>query len=62
MGNNSFNLENVPTYCLVDALSRREGVDKIPIAPYVPYKIIVGVEEVDMTPDCGPVSILVIWD
>ena len=62
MERSSFNLENVPTYCLVDALSRREAIDKISIAPYVPYKIIVGTDEIDMTPDCGPLSLLVVWD
>jgi len=59
---NSINLENVPTYCLVDELERREAVKKIPVAAYEEYQIKIGDEPISDIPESGPAIVLVIWD
>lgn len=51
---------NISTEELVRELSRREGVQVIPVEPYTPYGIIVdGREQVS---DTGPVVLLRVWD
>ena len=59
-GVNIMNLENISTAQLVEELSKREGVEKITVAPYEACTITVGDNKVN--DDRGPAVILRIAD
>lgn len=53
------NLSNVSTRELVQELSKREGVEKIVVAPYEPYQIIMCEKNIA---DSGPAVLLRVLD
>ena len=53
------NLSEISTADLVQELIRREGVEAITVAPYVPYTVTAGGQA---TQDTGPAVILFVTD